>query len=354
MRALIFFALALFAVSFSGCLDSGGVVQKYTQVTLYNLDRATSKVEAFKLFNINEPVPFARFMHNSQRIVAANNTTFYFVEPNASDSQIAFDTIQLENNSFFDISPDNERIVFAGVSAVKSTDAQTTFKNRGLYQLSLATNKPSIVYVSDDWLPQYPVYSKDGKYIGCRLVRKAGSNSRMVIMNTDGTNLVEVDASTSDVLRYGQFSNDSKYFYYFLAPDKILEYDIAAKTRKIVSHSTFSSDASAIELYPVLNVSDQALYYFSLDKQPTGTEGFIYKYTFATKTVEKLFNGMSPYAVNNGVVLYRRQPNNLTDPTDITLFANGQNTVIAEANFGLMPDDNSRVVYLANEIKFAN
>ncbi len=354
MKTFSLLALALFALSFSSCLDSGGVVQKYTQVTLYNVNRSNGQTSAFKSFNINEPVPFAKFMHNSQRIVAANSKTFYFIEPNGSDSQIPFDTIQLENGSFFDVSPDNEVILFSGVSAIKTSDAQVTYKNRGLYQLSLSNNKPSIVYVSDDWLPQYAVYSKDGKYIGCRLVRKAGTNSRMVLMNTDGSNLVEVDASTTDVLRYGQFSNDSKYFYYFLAPDKILEYDIAAKTRKIVSHSTFSSDASAIEIFPVLNVSDQALYYFSLDKQPTGTEGFIYKYTFATKTSQQLFNGMSPYAVTNDVVLYRRQPNTLTDATDLTLFSGGQNTVIAEANFGLMPDDNSRVVYLVNEIKFAN
>ena len=331
----------------------------YEQISVYEFSTNSSEIKHIKTFGMNESEPFLRYFHNSNKKLISRYYSFYLIDESGDEIEIKSDVF-ISNSFFFDISPNDQEVIFSGfIPDDNYNDFDTS--NSNIYKLDLASRKISLFHADNSANVNYPVFSNSGNQIlystyGFGVGQEVGS--KLVIMDVASKECITLDTNEFRSIRYAQFSADDKFVYYFTSPDKIYKYDLSNNEKTLfISNENFALNDMFVSGFPLFNLSLNYFYFYGGDESSGRFPPYyIYEYNTSTNSAEKLFLGQQPMSITDNFLLFRGNSNGIFSPSDL-MIANKSDysdiKVISKGNYGAISYDEEFVLYsCAKTIKY--
>jgi len=350
MRHIVYFSILISLLSCS----IGGDIEDYDQSSVYEYSIKSSKLKKLKSFGINENTPFIRYFNNSSKIVIAQYYTFYIINENGSEVRIETDSILINDDGYFDISPDNENLIFGGTITKYSPNTGHEYINKGLYILNILNKNIYPFHLDSMGIARMPVYSHTGDKILFKVYKKQMDNflgSSLNIIDVEGKNNQTIASSEYDGIKYGFWSKNDKMIFYVNSGVQINSYNTVTNQNSELITGYYLKNGILMDEYPILGLTDTSLIFYASENKEACSENFIYSYNFDNEKIIKLSSGILPMSISENYFLYREDICGFERPSLLILKKNSEEYYISQGNYAIISDNEESVLFVWDETK---
>ncbi|MFW5851683.1 MAG: TolB family protein [Bacteroidota bacterium] len=309
-------------------------------VSEYDIENKEKK-ELLRFTNPSQK-PFVRYFNHANKKVIAHNNTFYFIDYKGIIEEVQLDSLTIDNDSYFDISPDNRELLFAAPvpSALNSTSIT---KKKGLYVYDLKDNTLSLLVAETDKNILFPSYSHSGSHIV--YTQKENAISQLVIMNIQTKKKTVISAQDSETIEYGMFAENNNTVVYYASPHSLYEYDRATETKRLLIENKKISHSDIRSEYPVFNISRNCVFYSALSEDSLAHE--LYKFDCTNNRHQKLLYGKKPMSVEDNNIVYIKKLCTHNCKDKIMFYNETENIEISEGSYAIMSKNRKYILFIS-------
>jgi hypothetical protein len=337
----------------SSCIDFTGDSEPFhpVQTTVYEYSMRSGEIKTIKVMGVGETNTFLKYFHNSNKKIISQYYSFFIIDEESNEEEININPVFIGNSYYFDISPDNNSIIFGG-----SILDGNNFIDNGLYRLDLTTRNLELLYHDENASVLYPAYSSTGdKIVFCTRGQGNGQEvgSKVLIFDITSKEAVIVDSNNFSILRYARFSENDLNIYYYEAQDKIYQYNIESGIKTlIIERDNFALNYDLTNEFPLFNLTENSIFFMAADSSlDRFSPYFIYEFDISDSIITNKFSGRQPMSISENYILFRDEvcsecgydtPSNLK-LSNINNLNGG--IVISLGNYGTISDDEKYILF---------
>jgi hypothetical protein len=310
-------------------------------VSEYDIENKEKK----ELLRFNNPLqkPFVRYFNHASKKVIAYNNTFYFIDYKGIIEEVQLDSVTIDNENYFDISPDNRTLLFAA-PVQQALNSTSMTKKKGLYVYNIKDKTVSLLIAETGKNILFPSYSHSGSHIV--YTQKEDGVSQLVIMNIQTKKKTIISSHNSETIEYGMFAENNNTVIYYASPHSLYEYNRATETRKLLIEDEKIPHSDIRSEYPVFNISKNCVFYSALSEDSLAHE--LYKFDCKNNTNQKLLYGKKPMSVEENKIVYIKKLCIHNCKDKIMFYNETENIEISEGIYAILSKNGKHILYITN------